>query len=153
MNEQLTFPVEAVHVMMFARAVGSPDAQMSSGGPTLAPPTFTEARQQFVPDYEWRPRTDRPWVGSASDATGMETSPLEGVVLHAEQHFEYRRPVVVGDLLTVSTRPGRAWEKTSRRGHRLSFRERVDEFVDVDGDIVVISTVVEVSTVTGAPSS
>lgn len=150
MTDPVTFPVEAVHVMLFARAVGRPDATVSfSGEAVLAPPTFTEARQQFLPEYQWRPRTDRPWIGSGAEATGVDAAPPGDVVLHAEQHFEYRRPIVVGDVLTSSTRPGRTWSKTSRRGHRLDFRERVDEFADADGEIVLVSTVVEVTTVAG----
>jgi hypothetical protein len=150
MSDHVTFPVESVHVMMFARAVGHPEAHVSPGdGRSPAPPTFTEARQHFVPDYAWRPRTDRPWIGSGSQSSGVEGEVSEEVVLHAEQHFEYRRHVTVGDVLTSTTKPGRTWHKVSRHGHRLTFRERIDEFVDAGGDIVVTSTVVEVATVAG----
>ena len=54
------FPVEAAHVMMFARAVGDPNPVYvdpeQAGGPCLAPPTFGIAADHFDPDYERRPR-------------------------------------------------------------------------------------------------
>ncbi|MCW2830453.1 MAG: hypothetical protein JWP31_1145 [Aeromicrobium sp.] len=144
----VVFPVESVQAMLFARAVGQ---EPSDGGVTVVPPTFTEVRQQFIPGYAWRPHHGQPWVGSGASASGTpthESTPAE-VVLHAEQHFEYRRHVRVGDVLTASTRPGRSWEKSSRQGHTLAFREIVTEFADERGEVAVISTAVEVTVPAG----
>ena len=34
--------------------------------------------------------------------------------LHAEQHFEYHKPVKAGDVLTATTKPGNTWEKEAK---------------------------------------
>ena len=58
-----TFPIEAGHIMMFARAVGDPNpvyydedaAKKTEAGGIIAPPTFVQASAQFDPDYFLRP--------------------------------------------------------------------------------------------------
>ena len=58
------FPVEAGHVLTFARAIGDdnpvyrdPDsAAASEAGGLIAPPTFTIASAQWDPDYPLRPK-------------------------------------------------------------------------------------------------
>jgi acyl-CoA thioesterase FadM len=57
--------------------------------------------------------------------------------LHAEQHFEYHRAVHAGEVLSVSVRPGRTWEKQGRRGGLLHFGESVTEYRAEDGELVV----------------
>lgn len=54
------FPVEAGHVLAFARALGAadPDGGLPAGG-DAAPPTFAVASPQFDPDYLLR-REARP---------------------------------------------------------------------------------------------
>jgi len=129
------FPVEAGHVLTFARAVGSadpPEGGLPQAG-DVAPPTFAVASAQFDPDYPLRPRAPEPWHGSGGDA-GLTLEGSGG--LHAEQHFVYHRPVRVGDVLVPVTRPGEEWEKQGRSG-RLRFRERITEFRDQDGELVV----------------
>ena len=57
-----TFPVEAGHIMMFARAVGDANkiyydeayAKTTEVGSIIAPPTFVQASAQFDPDYRLR---------------------------------------------------------------------------------------------------
>ena len=57
------FPIEASHIMMFARAVGDDNpiyydadyAQGTEPGSIIAPPTFVQASAQFDPDYRLRP--------------------------------------------------------------------------------------------------
>ena len=133
------FPVEAGHVLLFARALGAADpverdGEVGGGLPAPgdpAPPTFAIAGNQFDPDYPLRPRPGEPWHGSGSDA-GLVTPGAGG--LHAEQHFTYHRPLRVGDVLTSSTRPGGQWEKRGRSG-RLRFREQITEFRDEAGEL------------------
>ena len=149
----LTFPVEAGHVMLFARAVYDDNpiyrdvgyAADSEVGAVIAPPTFTQVWQQFAPDYVWRPAIGEPWVGSGATPSGRAVDPGSSSVLHAEQHYEYHRHVRVGDVLTMSVREGARWEKTGRRG-LLRFREFVTEFRDQSGDLVVTGRTVEVET-------
>ena len=74
-----TFPVEAGHIMLFARSVGDPnpiyaDAEYAAGtevGGIVAPPTFVQASAQFNPDYFLRPKIGQPWFGSGREPTGL----------------------------------------------------------------------------------
>ena len=151
---KITFPVEASHIMMFARSLGETnpvylDAEAAKGtevGGIIAPPTFPQAVAQFDPDYFLRPKPGQPWFGSAKEASGIEGKPSSSGGLHAEQHFEYRRPLRPGDVLTVETRPGETWEKESKRAGKLTFRERITEYRDQNGEIVVVARSVGVTT-------
>jgi N-terminal half of MaoC dehydratase len=133
------FPVEAGHVLTFARALGDADAALSETG-DAAPPTFAVASAQFDPDYPLRPRPPEPWHGSGGDA-GLVREGTGG--LHAEQHFVYHRPVRVGDVLSLVTRPGEQWVKQGRSG-RLRFREQITEYRDEAGELVVTARNVSV---------
>ena len=66
--------------------------------------------------------------------------------LHAEQHFEYHRPVRPGDILTPETNPGKTWEKDSKRAANLKVSESVTEFRDQNGELVVTAIGVGVQT-------
>src|SRR5438067_4842678 len=118
------FPVEAGHILLFARAIGDPnpiyaDADYAAGtevGGVIAPPTFTMASAQFDDAYPLRPRMGEPWFGSGREPTGRKPavstdggSSGGGTGLHAEQHFEYHRPLRPGDVLTHETRQGDRW--------------------------------------------
>ena len=73
------FPIEAGHIMMFARSVGDPNpvyydegrARSTEVGRIIAPPTFVQASAQFDPDYPLRPKIGQPWFGSGKEASGM----------------------------------------------------------------------------------
>ncbi len=129
---KLTFPVEASHIMMFARAIGDENPvyhDHSVAGGIIAPPSFPQAVAQFDPNYVLRPKPGQPWFGS-----------------HAEQHFEYHRHVRPGDVLTVEMVPGRTWEKESKRAGKLVFRERITEYRDQAGELVITARSVGVTT-------
>jgi len=72
------FPVEASHILMFARAVNDPNpiysdaeyARKTEVGAILAPPTFTQSSAQFDPDYFLRPKIGQPWFGSGKEPSG-----------------------------------------------------------------------------------
>ena len=72
------FPVEASHIMMFARAINDANpiyydeghAKRTEVGRIIAPPTFAQASAQFDPDYFLRPKVDEPWFGSGKEPTG-----------------------------------------------------------------------------------
>ncbi|GAA0392660.1 MaoC family dehydratase N-terminal domain-containing protein [Microbispora corallina] len=73
----------------FAEAIGEPDPAADPDGPVVAPPTFAivltmRAERQAVFDPE----------------LGLDLSRL----LHREQRFDYTRPIVAGDRLTVTVR-------------------------------------------------
>lgn len=153
------FPVEASHVMMFARSIGDPNqvyydeeyAKSSGQEAIIAPPTFAQASAQFDPDYFLRPKIGEEWFGSAKGPTGI-TKKKEGGGggggggLHAEQHFVYHRQLKVGDVLTAEVKPGNSWEKEGRRGGKLLFSETVTEYRDQNGELVITATGVGVRT-------
>jgi len=162
------FPVEASHILMFARAVNDPNpiysdedyARKSEVGAVIAPPTFTQSSAQFDPDYFLRPKIGQPWFGSGKEPSGaVRRTPSGGSAsggerpsgaaaggLHAEQHFEYHRPLVAGDVLTAETKPGKAWEREGRRGGKLHFSESITEYRNQRGELVVTARGVGVRT-------
>jgi len=153
------FPIEAGHIMAFARAIGDTnpvylDAEAAAAtevGGIVAPPTFVQASAQYDPDYPLRPRAGVAWFGSGRTPSGR--APTEGsggagggTGLHAEQHYEYHRPVRAGEVLTLSVREGKSWEKQGRRGGLLQFRESITEYRGDDGELVVVARSVGVRT-------
>ncbi len=151
---KITFPVEASHIMMFARAVGETnpvyfDADKARQGETdgiIAPPTFVQAVAQFDPDYHLRPKPGQAWHGSAKGPTGIDGKLASSGSLHAEQHYEYHRHPRPGDVLTAEIKPGKTWEKESKRAGKLLFAERIVEFRDQGGELVVTARSVSVKT-------
>ena len=149
------FPVEAGHIMMFARAVGDTNqiyhdaeyAQSTEPGSIIAPPTFVQASAQFDPDYHLRPKTGQPWFGSGKEPTGVARGEGGGSGgLHAEQHYIYHRHPKPGDVLTATMKPGKTWEKQGRRSGKLIFTESITEYRDQNGELVVTSRGVGVVT-------
>ena len=153
------FPVEASHVMMFARSIGDPNpvyadadhAAASEVGAIPAPPTFVTASAQFDPDYPLRPKAGEPWFGSGKNATGAApTVPSGGsggggTSLHAEQSYEYHRTLVVGDVLHARGRTGEQWTKEGRSG-TLKFTELITEYLDERDEVVITARTVAVLT-------
>ncbi len=153
------FPIEAGHIMCFARAIGDDNpayyGALTGDAPVPAPPTFVQASAQFDPEYPLRPKVGSPWFGSGREATGSRPSGRGsgtggggggGTGLHAEQHFTYHRPLRSGDVLLAETRPGNTWEKQGRRGGKLVFSELVTEYRDASGELVVTARTVGVRT-------
>lgn len=169
------FPIEASHIMMFARSIGDDNqiyydndyAQDSEVGAIVAPPTFVQAGAQFDPNYGLRPRPDgKGWMGSGGQPTGIVRPPKQetesqteksssegssrggggGGVLHAEQRYVYHRHPRVGDILSTTNRPGKTWERQGRRSGKLVFSESVTEYRDQNGELVVTATSVGVRT-------
>ena len=167
------FPVEASHIMMFARAVGDAnpiyhDADHAKGtepGGIIAPPTFAQASAQFQPGYRLRPKIGEPWFGSGATPSGTlhppggqaagekkdgedgkKPSGAAAGGLHAEQHFTYHRQLRPGDVLSMTTKPGKTWEKQGKRAGKLVFSETITEYRDPDGELVVTARGVGVRT-------
>lgn len=144
------FPVEAGHIMMFARSIGDNNPAYY-GDDVIAPPTFVQSSAQFDEDYFLRPKVGEPWFGSGKTATGVV--PKEGSGggtggggLHAEQHFEYHRHLKPGDVLTATNKPGKTWEKEGRRAGKLTFSESITEYRDQNGELVITARSVGVQT-------
>ena len=155
----IKFPIEAGHIMMFARAVGDKNqiyydeeyAKTTEPGAIIPPPTFPQASAQFDPDYFLRPKIGEEWFGSAKGPTGISKMPEGdggggGGGLHAEQHFEYHQPMKAGDVLTVTSKPGETWEKQGRRGGKLTFAESIVEYRNQAGELVVTARGIGVRT-------
>ena len=155
------FPVEASHIMMFARSVGDDNqiyydedyAKGTEPAGIIAPPTFAQASAQFDPNYFLRPKVGgEGWFGSGKEPTGVKKEAGGGGGggggggLHAEQHFEYHRHLKPGDVLTAETKPGKTWEKESKRAGKLMFSESVTEYRDQNGELVITATGVGVRT-------
>ena len=151
------FPVEAGQILQFARAIGDSNsvyadadslAARAAGG-ILAPPTFTQAADHYDPHYDRRVEPDAPWFGSGREPISAPDGPFNsegGSGFHAEQRFEYHKPLRAGEELTVEVKPGRQWHKEGRRGGKLTFTQTVQEFRDASGELVVTATFVGVST-------
>ncbi len=151
------FPVEASHILMFARSVGDYNeiyadeeyARTTESGSIIAPPTFVQASAQFDPDYFLRPKPGKPWFGSGKEPTGMKKEDSGGGGgggLHAEQHYEYHRHPKPGDVLTATVKPGKKWEKQGKRSGKLLFAETITEYRDQNGELVVTARSVGVQT-------
>jgi hypothetical protein len=155
------FPVEAGHVLMFARSIGDANAiywdeeyaRTTEVGHVIAPPTFVQASAQFDPDWPLRPKIGEPWFGSGKEPTGARANPTRGgggsgagAGLHAEQHFEYHRHLEPGDVLRGVNKQGRRWEKEGRRGGKLQFMEVITEFYDQHGQLAITARSVGVRT-------
>lgn len=144
------FPIEASHIMMFARAVNDDNpiyrdaeyAACTEPGAIIAPPTFMQAAAQFDPDWPLRPKINQPWFGSGATPSGVTPGENSGGggspgALHAEQHFEYHRHPRVGDVLSATVLAGKTWEKEGRRAGKLIFNETITEYRDQNGELAV----------------
>jgi acyl dehydratase len=159
MSEGYEFPVDRTSILMFASALGETNriyydeafAASSPLGGVIAPPTFAIAAVHWNPTYGLRGIRRIPAAAPAAKAEGTQARrAAEGGaatrLLHGEQRFEYHRPVRPGMTLTVTTRPGKSWEKEGRRGGKLRFTETISEYRDADGELVVTATGVGVMT-------
>ena len=152
------FPVEASHIMMFARSIGDENpiyhdeehARSTEVGSIIAPPTFAQASAQFDPGYRLRPKAGgEGWMGSGKEATGARQEVSGGGGgggLHAEQHFEYHRHLKPGDVLSATTTTGKTWEKQGKRSGKLLFSESITEYRDQSGELVITARGVGVRT-------
>jgi acyl dehydratase len=157
----ITFPVEGTHILMFARAIGDDnpvyrDAEAASTTEVegiIAPPTFVQSVAHFNPN-QLRPRSGEAWLGSGSTPTGLTEKPASGGGLHAEQEYTYHRALRPGDVLTPTEEPGKVWEKQSKRrgSGTLIFRERITEYRDAHGELVITARNVGVTVMPHAAS-
>jgi acyl dehydratase len=134
------FPIEAGHVLAYARAIGetspeflSPDyVDLASAGGIVPPPTFLVAADQFDPESPRRPGVGEVWPGSGRVQAGWQRPPGRGRGFHAEQRYEFCRHPRIGEVLSVEVSEGRKWQKGGRQGD-LHFEETVSRYIDGDG--------------------
>jgi hypothetical protein len=137
------FPVEAGHIVQFARSLGN-DILSFDDPHLIAPPTFIQCGTHFDPDWPFRPGNGQEPLSDELSESGtlISASPR---MLHAEQHFEYFRPVVPGMVLSVTTTPGRTWTKRGKHDTTLHFAESVSNYVDDANQLVVRARLVAVT--------
>ncbi len=151
------FPIEAGHIMLFARSVGDANpiyydadaAEDTEPGHIIPPPTFVQSSAQFTEGYNLRPVIGEPWFGSGKEPTGVQRESSGGgggTGFHAEQHYEYHAPIKPGDVLKAVDKPGNSWEREGRRGGTLKFNESITEYYNQDGELVVTARSVGVQT-------
>jgi len=135
--QEVTFTVERDRVTKFADAIGDDDpiyrdeeaAREAGFDEQVAPPTFATVLQimtsgQAVVDPE----------------LGLDYSR----VVHGEQEYEWRRPLVVGDVLTATPRIADIYAKKSNE-----FLVTEADIKDAKGETVVISRSTLISRGTG----
>jgi acyl dehydratase len=147
------FPIEAGHIMIFARAIGDPNpiyndpAYARTNGGIIAPPTFLEAGIHFDANFPFRPRLGQPWLGSAATPTGYPSDKLDaGTDMHAETHFEYHKVLRPGMVLHTKSRKGKTWETDGRRAGKLHFGDWFTDYYDQDETLIATHRLVVVST-------
>lgn len=151
------FPVEAGHIMLFARSIGDTNqvyydedyAKTTEAGGIVAPPTFVQASAQWEEGYSLRPVIGEPWFGSGKEPTGVKRESGGGGGgggLHAEQHYEYHRHLRPGDVLRSVNKPGESWERESKRAGKLKFSESITEYYDQNDELVITARSVGVQT-------
>jgi hypothetical protein len=160
------FPVEAGHIMMFARSVGDANpiyadesyAKTTETGGENATPTFIQASSQYDPDASLRPKIGQKWFGSGAKPSGSNAPAEEslagdaggtsggGTGLHGGQHYTYHQNMKPGDVLTAESKPGQRWEKESKRAGKLIFSESITEYKNQNGELVVTARSVGIQT-------
>ena len=156
------FPVDLTSIMLFASAMGETNpiyydeeyAAKTPLGHVIAPPSFASASAHWDPDYFLRgvrkipaPRKKPPKVRSEKSSKGGGGGGDLTRVLHGEQRFIYHKPTIPGMRLTVTTLPGKSWEKEGKRGGTMRFSEIISEYRDESGELV--TTAISVGIVTG----
>lgn len=142
MAEGYRFPVDRTAIMLFASSLGETNriyydeeyAKSTPLGGVIASPTFATASSHWDPNHflkgvrripapPERPKAE-PRAPEPERAPEAERAPAGGGGglargLHAEQRFDYHKPVHPGMVLTVTNRRGKTWEKQGRRGGKL----------------------------------
>ncbi|MGH8014114.1 MAG: MaoC family dehydratase N-terminal domain-containing protein [Candidatus Binataceae bacterium] len=140
-GRSFTFPIEWSKVREFARAIKDPNpvyfdpeaAKRECGGIPV-PPTFLQAAAFW------------------QDADSTPTMHFDmRRILHGEQEFEFFEPILVGDVLTGTSRIADLYEKEGGRGGKMTFLVMEIEYRNQKGEKVAVarSTLVETGKAVG----
>jgi acyl dehydratase len=136
--DEVTFPVERGKVREFARALHNenpihqdPEAAAAAGFKAIpAPLTFPMVAML------WRDRD------AAIEDLGFDFKRL----LHGGITWEYRRPLLVGDEVTVKRKVSKVDQREGKRGGTMTFVTIDTELTDADGELVATQSDVYIET-------
>ena len=141
-GKSFTVPIEWSKVREFARAIRDPNpvwfdpelAKKECGGIPV-PPTFLQAASFWM------------------DSDSMPPMPFDlRRILHGEQEFELFKPILVGDVLTGTSRVSDIYEREGGRGGKMTFMVTEIEYKNQKGEKVAIAraTLIETGQAVGA---
>ena len=122
--EPFSFPVERGKIREFATAILDERPEYLDDPNPPAPLTFT--------------RTMNLWSNNFIDHVLGGGADVERV-LQGGQEFEYLKPVLAGDTLTVHAKLAEVYTKEGQRGGLLTFMIYEYTFVNQDGDVAIKS--------------
>ncbi|MSQ33703.1 MAG: MaoC family dehydratase [Dehalococcoidia bacterium] len=139
----LTMTVERGKIAEFARAIGDNNpiyfdqtkARAAGFADIPAPPTFYEVWLRFIDFGGDRPRPQRTQGG-----------PEGGSGFDGGREIEYLKPLIAGDVVTMTKRDGSPYEREGRRGGKLTFKVEKCELTNQRGEKVMVVRNITVST-------
>jgi acyl dehydratase len=144
--------IDAAPVWLFARACKDRNPVFSSEAAARAagfdaipvPPTFTFVMSHGGTFPDLQPEGGTGSLVPADSGLSADGSSESGLYLHGEQHFEYHRQPVVGDVLEGRMRVSEPYVKQGRRGE-MQMTILQTQWTEVDtGDPVVTEQIVSV---------
>ncbi len=137
-HEGFEFPIERGKVHEFALAVTDDNplfhdegyARSKGFSSVVAPPTYSMCASFFQPP------------GAQAIPEGLDMR----YVLHGEQEFIYRRPIVAGERLFGVTKAEASFAKEGRRGGTMTFYPTATEYRDAAGELVLTVRTVTIVT-------
>lgn len=136
--DEVTFPVERGKVRELARALHCDDpvhqdaAAAAAAGFEAIPAPLTFALVSML----WRDRD------AAIEDLGFDLKRL----LHGGVTWEYRRPLLVGDEITITRKVTAVDEREGKRGGVMTFVTIESEITDASGDVVATQSDVYIQT-------
>ena len=152
MPDDLTFPVEAGHIMRFAAAIGDENpiyrdaahAQATEPGGVIAPPTYAVVSSHWDPATSRDPSPADPGGAPPPAPPASPAAPGPAPALAASTPSSATSttgPSCAGETLSVRKRPGKPpGRRRAVAAGAMTFEETISEFFDEAGEIVVTAT-------------
>jgi len=144
--------IDAAPVWLFARALkdrnpvyASERAAQDAGFAAIpVPPTFTFVMTHSAAFPDLQPEDGVGSLAPADSGMPADGTSESGLYLHGEQHFEYHRQPVVGDVLEGRMRVSKPFMKHGRRGEMQMTILQTQWRDAASGDRVVTEQIVSV---------